>query len=286
MNAPVPPVAMDGYAVFGNPIAHSRSPAIHAAFARQTGQQMQYDKRLVPLGGFAAALQDFIASGGCGANVTLPFKLDAFAAATRLTARAAAAGAVNTLQIQDGYILGDNTDGVGLVTDLQVNAGIALRGRRVLLLGAGGAAQGALLPIMEAAPAQLVLANRTADKAMALVARFSQACPGQPRQPAVLQACRLEQIDTPFDIVINATAASLSQAVPAVSPRIFAAHTLAYDMMYGSTPTAFLDFAASHGAATRDGLGMLVEQAAEAFLVWRGIRPQTGAVLAMLRETL
>ena len=290
MSASTASLSADRYAVFGNPIVHSRSPAIHAQFALQTGQHLTYEKLLAPLDGFAAAMYDFIAAGGCGANVTVPFKLDAHAMATRLTPRAAAAGAVNTLHFSDGQIIGDNTDGIGLVTDLQVNAGIDLRGKRVLLLGAGGAAQGVVLPLLATRPAQLVIANRTAAKAVATAARFNSApglaCPPASAGGVLLQACALEALDTPFDIVINATAASLSDAVPMVPSCVFRHTTLAYDMMYGSQPTAFMRLAASHGAAGRDGLGMLVEQAAEAFMVWRGVRPQTATVLAALRAAL
>ena len=279
------PLPADRYAVFGNPIAHSRSPAIHAQFALQTGQHLSYEKLLAPLDGFVAAMHAFIAAGGCGANVTVPFKLDAHAAATRLTPRAAAAGAVNTLHFSAGEIIGDNTDGIGLVTDLQDNAGIDLRGKRILLLGAGGAAQGVMLPLLATQPAQLVIANRTAAKAVAIAARFN-AEPGSALGAVLVQACTLEALETPFDIVINATAASLSDAVPAVPPCVFTHDTLAYDMMYGSQPTAFMRLAASYGAAGRDGLGMLVEQAAEAFMAWRGVRPQTATVLAALRAAL
>ncbi len=276
--------AIDRYAVFGNPVAHSRSPAIHAQFAAQTGQRLTYEKLQAPLDGFGAALQAFIAAGGRGANVTVPFKLEAHAAATSLTARAAAAGAVNTLSFEGDRIVGDNTDGVGLVTDLLQNAGIVIAGRKILLLGAGGAAQGVILPLLQALPAALVIANRTPDKATAIAARFHRAAEGI--AACNLSACALSALDTPFDIVINATAASLADAVPVVSPAIFGSHTLAYDMMYASAPTAFMRLAAGHGAAVRDGLGMLVEQAAEAFLVWRGMRPQTADVLAHVRAAL
>ena len=276
--------AIDRYAVFGNPVAHSRSPAIHAQFAAQTGQRLMYEKLLAPLHGFDAALQAFIAAGGRGANVTVPFKLDAHAAATSLTARAAAAGAVNTLSFDGNQIIGDNTDGVGLVTDLLQNAGMVIAGKKVLLLGAGGAAQGVILPLLQAHPAQVVIANRTPDKAAAIAARFHAT--GSGVAAGILSACALDALDAPFDIVINATAASLTDAVPVVSPAIFGRHTLAYDMMYASAPTAFMRLAAVHGAAIRDGLGMLVEQAAEAFFVWRGVRPQTADVLAQMRATL
>lgn len=278
------PGVIDRYAVFGNPVAHSRSPAIHGLFAAQTGQHLTYERLLAPVDGFDAALRAFIAAGGRGANVTVPFKLEAHAAATSLTARAAAAGAVNTLSFDGDRIIGDNTDGVGLVTDLLQNASIVIAGKKVLLLGAGGAAQGVMLPLLQAHPAQLVIANRTPEKAAAIAARFQQPA-GQTVLPDLV-ACALGDLDAPFDIVINATAASLSDAVPVVSAAIFGPQTLAYDMMYASAPTAFMRLAAAHGAAVRDGLGMLVEQAAEAFFVWRGVRPQTDDVLAHLRAAL
>ena len=270
----------DRYCVFGNPIAHSKSPEIHAAFAAQTGQHIVYQRRLAALDGFADAVQQFMAEGGLGANVTLPFKLDACALADVLTARAQAAGAVNTLSFKDGLIIGDNTDGAGLVADI-VNAGVPIAGQRVLLLGAGGAARGALLPILGQHPAQLSIANRTRATADALVQQFSALTDhvGQ------LQACEFSEPDAPFDIIINATSASLAGALPPLSAAVFGARTLALDMMYGQQPTVFLQFAAAHGAQVRDGLGMLVEQAAEAFFVWRGIRPATQALLSSLRST-
>ncbi len=218
-----------------------------------------------------------MAGGGRGANVTVPFKLDAYALANHLSMRAAAAGAVNTLRFDDGRIFGDNTDGIGLVTDLTANAGVVLRGKRILLLGAGGAAQGVVLPLLDQQPAQLVIANRTQSKAKEVAARFTS---------DALGVCALEALDGAFDVVVNATAASLENAVPVIPASVFGADTLAYDMMYGPEPTAFMRLAAGHGATVRDGLGMLVEQAAEAFLVWRGVRPATAEVLAVLRSTI
>ena len=269
----------DRYGVFGNPIAHSRSPTIHTRFAELTGQRLTYERILAPVDGFAAALREFMLAGGRGANVTLPFKLDACAAATRLTARAEAAGAVNTLSFENGEIVGDNTDGVGLVTDLTANAGRTLRGRRILLLGAGGAARGAILPLLLAGPAELVIANRSAAKAIALATRFAAS--------GSIRASTFEALGgAGFDIVINATAASIAGEVPAVDPALFDRGSFAYDMMYAAAPTAFMRFAALRGATVRDGLGMLVEQAAEAFAVWRGVRPSTTAVLAELRAVL
>ncbi|MYN43840.1 shikimate dehydrogenase [Pseudoduganella sp. FT93W] len=272
---------MDRYCVFGNPIAHSKSPDIHAAFAAQTGQQLSYERRLAPLDGFAAAVQDFIAEGGKGANVTVPFKLEAVKVAQALTIRARAAGAVNTLHFTDEGIIGDNTDGAGLVADIVRNAGVPITGKRVLLLGAGGAARGVVLPILEYRPAQLVIANRTVATAEALVEQFA-ALGGE----GVVSACGYAEIQGQYDIIINATSASLSAELPPVPASVFAPAALALDMMYGAQPTVFLQFAAQHGARLRDGLGMLVEQAAEAFSLWRGVQPETAAVLKALREQL
>jgi shikimate dehydrogenase len=268
----------DRYAVIGNPIAHSKSPDIHARFAAQTKQHLVYERLLAPLDGFVDAVQEFIQQGGKGLNVTVPFKLEAHALATRLTERAKAAGAVNTLQFTNNDIVGDNTDGVGLVQDIVKNAGMAMTGKRVLLLGAGGAARGVILPLLVQNPAQLVLANRTQSKAEELAQQF--AARGQ------VDVSAFDALDQPFDIVINATAASLSSDVPPISPNVFSSGTLAYDMMYGKEPTVFMQFASKHGAQTRDGLGMLVEQAAESFSLWRGVRPETAAVFAELRNQL
>ncbi|RJG05108.1 shikimate dehydrogenase [Noviherbaspirillum cavernae] len=268
----------DRYAVIGNPIAHSKSPAIHARFAAQTNQALTYERLLAPLDGFAATVHAFIDAGGKGANVTVPFKLEACALATSLTTRARAAGAVNTLKFDDSAIIGDNTDGVGLVTDIVRNAAVAIRGKRVLLLGAGGASRGVVLPLLAEDPAELVIANRTVSKAVELAAQFAANGSVRGGDFASLQGR--------FDIVINATSASLASEVPPISPEVFDGGSLAYDMMYGKAPTVFMQFAAQHGAAVRDGLGMLVEQAAEAFHVWRGVRPDTAAVFAELRAGL
>jgi shikimate dehydrogenase len=268
----------DRYVVIGNPVAHSKSPDIHARFAAQTGQHLVYDRLLVPLGGFADAARDLIRQGCKGANVTVPFKLDACAAANVLTERAQAAGAVNTLKFEGESIAGDNTDGVGLVTDIVRNAGVPMRDKNILLLGAGGAARGVLLPILDQHPAQLVIANRTVSKAADLARQFGK--------HGIVGASDFEELQQPFDIVINATSASLSSDLPPVSPAIFGAGTLAYDMMYAKAPTVFMRFALQHGAMARDGLGMLVEQAAESFFVWRGVRPDTAPVFNMLRAGL
>ena len=268
------------YCVIGNPVAHSKSPAIHAAFALQTGQRLVYERCLAPLDGFAATVQQLVASGYSGANVTLPFKLEAAALAATLSERARAAGAVNTRRFTSAGLVGDNTDGAGLVNDIMRNAGVAIAGRRVLLVGAGGAARGAILPLLQQGPRQLVIVNRTAATARQLAQAFETTPGGHGVQP---EACTFAELDGRFDIVINATSASLAGAVPPLSAALFGAATLALDMMYGAEPTPFMQFAALHGASTRDGLGMLVEQAAEAFLVWRGVRPHTGALLAAMR---
>lgn len=265
----------DHYAVFGNPIAHSKSPLIHASFARQTGQDLDYTALLAPLDGFAECVTAFRAGGGAGANVTVPFKEQAHALAARRTPRAEAAGAVNTLHFQGAEILGDNTDGAGLIADLTRNLGVDLQGRRVLLMGAGGAARGVILPLLACGPAALFIANRTAGRAVDLAARFRDAGPVQGGGYEALT-------DMTYDIVINATAASLAGELPALPDGIFAAGALAYDMMYGRD-TPFLQLARQAGARTADGLGMLVEQAAEAFFLWRGVRPDTAPVIAMLR---
>ncbi|QRX80987.1 shikimate dehydrogenase [Glaciimonas sp. PAMC28666] len=275
-------LSADRYVVIGNPIAHSKSPDIHARFALETAQSIDYARMLAPLDGFEEAVQEFVRQGGKGANVTVPFKLAAYAMATRLTARAEAAGAVNTLAFSDGEILGDNTDGIGLVTDILRNAGTPIAGKRVLLLGAGGAARGALLPLLQSRPVQLVLANRTVAKAQELAAQFAQKFPKE----NTIVPCGFANVDGPFDLIINATSASLAAEVPPIPVSVFGARTLAYDMMYGKQATVFMQFASAHGANVRDGLGMLVEQAAEAFFVWRGVRPSTAEVYAALRAQL
>jgi shikimate dehydrogenase len=262
----------DRYAVFGHPIAHSKSPLIHAAFARQTGQDMTYEAILAPLDGFADSVAAFMASGGRGANVTVPFKETAFKLSRHLSPRAERAGAVNTLSFNADGILGDNTDGAGLVADLNRNLHRTLDAKRILLLGAGGAARGVIEPLLDQHPAALVIANRTVSRAQELAGLFGRC----------VSACTFEEADAPFDLVINATAASLAGELPPLSPRVFNQDTLAYDMMYGRD-TPFLDFARMHGAATADGLGMLVEQAAEAFYLWRGVRPDTAPVISSLR---
>ena len=274
---------MDRYAVVGNPIAHSKSPWIHAAFARQTGQALTYEALLAPLDDFAATVARFRAEGGRGLNVTVPFKLEAFALADRRTPRAEAAGAVNTLAFGTDGILGDNTDGAGLVRDLASHLGCPPRGRRILLLGAGGATRGALLPLLDTAPADLCIANRTAHKAVELAQAFA-AHAGTVR----IEGCGFEALaDQRFDLVINATSASLSGELPPLPPGLYAQGALAYDLMYGRGHTPFLRAALADGAArVADGLGMLVEQAAESFALWRGVRPDSAPVLAELRQLI
>lgn len=267
----------DRYCVFGNPVSHSKSPAIHAAFAAQCRQDMTYEAILAPRDGFAASLRSFVAAGGRGANITVPFKEEACRLATRLSARAELAGAVNTLVFDASGALGDNTDGAGLLRDLVVNLGYRVAGRAVLLLGAGGAARGVLGPLLDAGPAHLIIANRNAARARDLAQRFAGCGPlrggGYP-----------ELTGQSFDLVINATSASLAGDLPPLPAGVFAPGSLAYDMMYGHGDTPFLVFAGNQGAARlADGIGMLVEQAAEAFQIWRGLRPDSAPVLSRLR---
>ena len=271
----------DRYAVIGNPIAHSKSPAIHAAFAAQTEQDLSYEALLAPLDGFADAVAAFRASGGRGMNITVPFKEEAWRLADRLTERARLAGAVNTFVFSDD-VLGDNTDGAGLVRDLET-LGCRLPGTRVLLLGAGGAARGVILPLLDAGVARLFIANRTADKARALQAQFAS----RDRRGALGAGGWADAAEAPYDVVINATSASLSDEAPPLPAGLYAPDSLAYDMVYGRGLTAYLKQAREQGAARlADGLGMLVEQAAEAFALWRGVRPDTAAVRATLRAAL
>ena len=266
----------DQYAVIGNPVAHSKSPLIHAEFARQTGQDLVYGRLLAPEDAFAATASAFRAGGGRGLNVTLPFKGAAFRYATFVSERASAAQAVNTLKFEHGVIFGDNTDGAGLVNDLMHNLGFAPSGQRILLMGAGGAARGVVEPLIQQRPAQLVLANRTLDKAQRLARSFNGA----------LEAASYASLaGRQFDLVINATSASLAGELPPLPPDVFARGALAYDMMYGRGDTPFLVFARGAGAALlADGLGMLVEQAAESFFIWRGLRPDGAPVLKQLRQ--
>ena len=272
---------MDRYVVAGNPVEHSQSPFIHAEFARQTAQVMEYGRELWPLGGFEASLRALVASGAKGCNITVPFKFDAYQAGPRRTARAALAQAANVLRFDAEGWLADNTDGAGLVRDIERNAGVALAGKRVLLIGAGGAAAGVLGPLLAARVSEVVVVNRTLAKAQALVERHAALA-----VECGLQARELGDAGVAFDVIVNATLSSLLGAAVPVAPGVLAPGTLALDMMYGAAAQPFLDWAGAHGARGRDGLGMLVEQAAEAFELWRGVRPATAPVLAALRERM
>lgn len=260
----------DRYAVIGNPVAHSKSPQIHTLFARQTGQDVEYTRLLAPLDGFASVVAQFVAEGGRGLNVTVPFKFDAFNYATERTPRAETAGAVNTLRFDGNSVLGDNTDGAGLVVDITRNLGVSLAGARILMLGAGGAAYGVMLPLLDQKPEVLHIANRTAAKASDLASAFSQY--------GRTSSSGYESLDTQYDIIINATSAGLQNTMPPVPEKVFGEGSLALDMLYSDKPTAFMVFASARGARTRDGFGMLVEQAAESFTVWCGVRPDTSSV--------
>lgn len=272
----------DNYAVIGHPVAHSLSPKIHARFAAQTGADLHYTAILAPLDGFAQAVRDFAAAGGRGMNVTLPFKEEAFRLATRLSIRAHAAGAVNTLSFGPGEIFGDNTDGAGLVRDIASNLSRALAGRRILLLGAGGAARGVLLPLLLENPARLTIANRTPQKAIDLAAEFAAFSLVARCVPEGCGFADPAVRSDAFDLVINATSAGLQGAAPDIPDSLFAPGALVYEMVYGRE-TPFMTQARRAGAQVVDGLGMLVEQAAESFLVWRGVRPETAPLLRELR---
>lgn len=268
---------VDRYAVMGNPIAHSKSPQIHSMFARQTGQSLRYEALPVAEGSFADAVSEFLYSdAGKGLNITVPFKQEAWQLADQLSARAELAGAVNTLLLEDGTLYGDNTDGAGLVRDLTHNQGVALKNKRILMLGAGGAARGVVLPLLDQQPATLHIANRTVSRAEELVERFAN--------HGVLEASGFDTLQDDFDIVINATAAGLNGEVPPLPDGIIGKHSICYDMMYASEPTAFVRYCNERNASQSvDGLGMLVEQAAESFRLWRGVMPDTQAVIAALR---
>lgn len=266
----------DRYAVIGNPIAHSKSPMIHEAFARQTHQDISYERILAPLDGFADTVRELVQKGYLGVNVTVPFKFEAFRLAAIVNSNAMYAGAANTLLFTEQGVVADNTDGAGLVRDITQNLGRDIQNKRILLLGAGGAAEGVLHPLLNCAPATLVVANRTLDRAQAMVNKISSAV-------TELCACEFAELDgQSFDIVINATSASLSGAMLPIPNSIFTAGGLAYDMMYGRE-TPFVLQAKAAGAKVADGLGMLVEQAAEAFYLWRGVRPQTQPVIEMMK---
>ncbi|MDQ8023769.1 MAG: shikimate dehydrogenase [Moraxellaceae bacterium] len=269
----------DRYAVIGNPIAQSKSPVLHSAFAQQTQQDLRYEALLAPVEGFEEAVRAFVAEGGRGMNVTMPFKDDAFRFATELSARAQRAQAVNTLAFRGAEIYGDTTDGVGLVRDIVHNLRRPLAGRRVLLLGAGGAVRGVIEPILAQQPALLFIANRTADKAAALAEAFADLA-GDTK----LQGGGFEAIAGRFDVIVNGSAASMTGELPPVPAGAWDGDSLVYDMAYKPQPTVFMQHAAATGAgATADGIGMLVEQGAESFALWRGVRPDTAPVLAQLR---
>lgn len=269
----------DQYGVMGNPITHSKSPRIHTLFAQQTNQRLTYTAIHVDLGGFAQAVGNFDASGGKGLNITVPFKQEAWELVDTRSARAERAGAVNTIKFEKDTAYGDNTDGVGLVNDLTQNHHLVLQGKRILLMGAGGAARGVLAPLLETKPAVLVIANRTPDKAVELAAAFADL--------GKVQGCGYHELNgKQFDLVINATAASLQGELPPLPADILAANAMCYDMMYGKE-TPFMTWARDHGATlVLDGLGMLVEQAAESFYFWRGVRPQTAPVIELLRKEI
>lgn len=271
--------SVDHYAVMGNPIAHSKSPQIHNLFAEQTDQSLNYEALLVPEDGFADAVAEFLyVSNGKGLNITVPFKQQAWQLADRLSERAELAGAVNTLMQKDGALYGDNTDGAGLVRDLIHNHGVVLNSKRILMLGAGGAARGVMLPLLEQNPASLHIANRTALRAHELAENFADY--------GEVSASGLDELHGNFDIIINATAAGLDGEVPPLQEGIVDEHSLCYDMMYASEPTAFVRYCnARHAAQAIDGLGMLVEQAAESFRLWRNVMPDTKPVINSLRNT-
>jgi shikimate dehydrogenase len=271
------------YCVMGNPVEHSRSPWIHARFAELTGQPMQYERRLVALDGFHDGVNALMAEGFKGCNVTVPFKFEAAALAQYRSERVVLAGAANVLSFHPDGVHADNTDGVGLVNDIQINAGLKLAGCNVLLLGAGGAAAGVLGPILQARPGRVAVANRTHAKAMELVQRHRVLAESL---GVTLQAVPQSDLEDPYDLVINGTASSLSGAQVPAPTSVLKPGCMALDMMYGPAAQAFLDWAHEHGATGRDGLGMLVEQAAEAFNLWRGIRPPSAQVLTELRQRI
>jgi len=268
---------MDRYAVFGHPVGHSLSPRIHQLFAEETAQQLEYERIEPPLEGFAEAVADFQAAGGSGANVTVPFKQEAWSLSGQRSERAERAGAVNTLILGE-VIYGDNTDGEGLVNDLRNNLGVGLAGKRLLLVGAGGAARGVVGALLAEQPATLVVANRTPARARQLAAEFDDL--------GSIEGCGLEDLESErFEVVINATSSGLDGQVPDLPASIVAEGATAYDMLYGAEPTPFLRWASAHGAfRSRDGLGMLVEQGAASFELWRRIRPSTEPVIEALRH--
>lgn len=271
---------IDDYAVMGNPISHSKSPSIHTLFAKQTQQSILYTAIHVDLGGFKQAVGNFAATDGKGLNVTVPFKQEAWELVSERSERADRAGAVNTIKIENDKLFGDNTDGVGLVNDLTINHGIELKDKKVLLMGAGGAARGVLIPLLKQNPSYLFIANRTPDKAKDLALDFSDA--------GKVEGGGYEHLpDIKFDVVINATAASLQNELPPLPDSLLNDNASCYDMMYSAKPTPFMQWATEHNAAkVLDGLGMLVEQAAESFYLWRNVKPETKTVIEQLRKEL
>ncbi len=269
----------DLYAVMGNPINHSKSPQIHSAFAEQTEQDLIYSAILVPLEKFKDEADNFFRTG-MGLNITVPFKEDAWQYADTYSSRALRAGAVNTLiKKEDGSIHADNTDGIGMVRDITVNHGCAIKGKRVLVLGAGGAVRGILEPVLEEKPLEVVVANRTVSKAKALAEDFTDI--------GSISGCGFDQLEGQFDLIINGTSASLSGDLPPIPESVIHIETTCYDMMYGAEPTVFNQWAKGlNAAATLDGLGMLVEQAAESFNAWRSVRPESSPVIESIRESL
>lgn len=270
----------DPYGVMGNPIGHSRSPQIHAQFAEQTQQRITYEAILVDLGGFENAVGNFQGSAGKGLNVTVPFKEDAFRWVDELSLRAKRAQAVNTIKFNDdGTLLGENTDGIGLVRDLTNNLKFSLKGKTILVLGAGGAVRGVLAPLLEHLPKKLVIANRTVSKAESLALNFGDL--------GEVAASGFEQLSEPFDLIINGTSASLAGELPPLPDGLVTRETLCYDMMYAAKPTPFMVWGSAQSAGqVSDGLGMLVEQAAESFKIWRGVNPETGSVIGAIRAEL
>lgn len=269
------------YAVFGNPIKQSKSPAIHSLFAKQCGQAMQYRAVRIELNDFERAASDFFARGGSGLNITIPFKQRAFEFAEHVSERARRAGAVNTLtRREDGGVYGDNTDGVGLVRDMICNLGWSLRDRRILLLGAGGAARGVVEPLLRERPLELLIVNRTPERATSLAHQFSEIGPVGGGAYDLVG-------DRSFDVLINATSTGLSDSMPDLSSSLITERSCCYDLVYGAEPTPFMRWGAREAAwAVADGLGMLVEQAAESFYIWRGVRPETRAVIHQLRAAM
>lgn len=270
---------IDRYVVFGNPISQSKSPFIHTLFARQTNQSLTYSAEQPESDGFKFAAEQFFSEGGKGCNITAPFKEDAFQFADRLTERAQLAGAVNTLKkLDDGEVIGDNTDGEGLVQDL-LQYQVGLKGARILLLGAGGAARGVIKPLLDQQPAQIVVANRTKAKAQTLAEMF--------KSYGSIEAASLSEVTSSFDVIINSTSSGLTGQLPDISPAIFASTSTVYDMVYKAGKTPFNQWALDCGVSVAyDGLGMLVGQAAESFMVWRGLRPGTKQILRELRKNL